>query len=808
MSSQLTVDCLNRIFKCLEEDKVNLHSCLLVNRFWCRASVEILWKNIWIFKFVDSSPHDLDVSLKVFETLVAFLPNESIDFLFENGISIPTTNQRSPLFNYVSFIKVLSIPHLIIGNVSYNKILTGNSKTNYLISHEILRMFMNHASLKKLAYCLIEDSRDNNVSDYFKLISNFISFPGAKDCLNNLSDLRCGSDISSEFFQQLSQICHNIQSLRVHFCCISKELNELFLSQKNLISVSFIKYGDYYYGDYFHNIGDDKDVDDGDDDDDDDDDYNDDDDDNDDDEVYVYSYSIRLNNNDDDDDDYDDDDDDDEDHKIHHNDQDWPKIASLLAKHSNTIKNLLLEYRHADFKEIQYITFPHLRILKLVICPEVNMLIKFLENNGRNLEELYVNRNDNSLHLAITEFCPNLKSLHTIFPRNEIEMLKLIFESCQQLESFLGICGHCFLGGKKLLEAVAKYSPESFRELKFHSHVTLGSNDLRSFFIGWKARKPQNPISLIISEEYFKLDIKTGEMIARYKKLEVFKTRKEYTDCYPRLYGFQTNQQPHFSRIYQFCLPTPIINITQPHDLWIDRWIPDSILKDQLPSASSNLAHRHTLQFYTDETHSNTQIGACIQDWPSTRAELMGIFLALLVSPPNSIIHIYTDSQSAIHSINNVLQHKNARRLDLDSSYDNRFTHGSNEFRFMPQYNRTSIEQNIRKFIHKALHFRNYGAWSRLKSNIDCFVDKRFDYDWHTTWTTIKQIKFFKCASTKRNSLWSFIIKALHKELPIATRLKQQKPALYSDLKYQFCHKHEETNHLSTCTQTTDQNSF
>ncbi|CAG8644425.1 18091_t:CDS:2 [Rhizophagus irregularis] len=51
---------------------------------------------------------------------------------------------------------------------------------------------------------------------------------------------------------------------------------------------------------------------------------------------------------------------------------------------------------------------------------------------------------------------------------------------------------------------------------------------------------------------------------------------------------------------------------------------------------------------------------------------------------------------------------------NLDSSYDNRFTHGSNEFRFMPQYNRTSIEQNIRKFIHKALHFRNYGAWSRV----------------------------------------------------------------------------------------------
>lgn len=75
--------------------------------------------------------------------------------------------------------------------------------------------------------------------------------------------------------------------------------------------------------------------------------------------------------------------------------------------------------------------------------------------------------------------------------------------------------------------------------------------------------------------------------------------------------------------------------------------------------------------------------------------------------------------------------------LDLDNSYDNRFTHGSNLFRFMPQYNHTPIEQNIRKFIHKALHFRNYSAWSRLKSNVDCFADKRFDYDWQTTWTTI-----------------------------------------------------------------------
>src|SRR3954454_16630278 len=32
----------------LEKEKVTLCSCLLVNRFWCQISVEILWKSIII----------------------------------------------------------------------------------------------------------------------------------------------------------------------------------------------------------------------------------------------------------------------------------------------------------------------------------------------------------------------------------------------------------------------------------------------------------------------------------------------------------------------------------------------------------------------------------------------------------------------------------------------------------------------------------------------------------------------------------------------------------------------------------------
>ena len=73
--SQLPADCLNEIFEYLEKDKFTLHSCLLVNHLWCEVSVRILWRNIFLIQY------RLDVSLKLLDTLIACLPNESKDLL-------------------------------------------------------------------------------------------------------------------------------------------------------------------------------------------------------------------------------------------------------------------------------------------------------------------------------------------------------------------------------------------------------------------------------------------------------------------------------------------------------------------------------------------------------------------------------------------------------------------------------------------------------------------------------------------------------------------------------------------------------
>ena len=101
----LPADCLNEIFENLEEDKITLHSCLLVNRLWCEISVGILWRDIWSFISFLSFQKRPQARLAIFNTLIACLPYESSEFLCENGLDeneifVSASTSEPPLFNY------------------------------------------------------------------------------------------------------------------------------------------------------------------------------------------------------------------------------------------------------------------------------------------------------------------------------------------------------------------------------------------------------------------------------------------------------------------------------------------------------------------------------------------------------------------------------------------------------------------------------------------------------------------------------------------------------------------------------------
>src|SRR5436853_3968562 len=129
----MSADCLNEIFEYLEEDKVTLRSCLLVNRLCCAISVRILWR-----------------SVRNFSTLIVCLPNESKEILYNNGVIASTLDSKSPMFNYATFCKVLSIKEV---NNEIIKLLKNHSlQALHIVMGEILKFIMDKDTLRKLKF--------------------------------------------------------------------------------------------------------------------------------------------------------------------------------------------------------------------------------------------------------------------------------------------------------------------------------------------------------------------------------------------------------------------------------------------------------------------------------------------------------------------------------------------------------------------------------------------------------------------------------------------------------------------------------
>ena len=85
---EFPIDCFNDIVGFLDDDSNTFHI------YWCKFFVKIYWKHI----------RNLD-------TLIACLPNDSKEILYNNGISISTS--KTPMFNYASFCKYLEVHNVI-----------------------------------------------------------------------------------------------------------------------------------------------------------------------------------------------------------------------------------------------------------------------------------------------------------------------------------------------------------------------------------------------------------------------------------------------------------------------------------------------------------------------------------------------------------------------------------------------------------------------------------------------------------------------------------------------------------------------
>jgi hypothetical protein len=448
MASQLLTECLDEILKYLEDDKHTLYLCLLVNRFWCKIAVRILWRSIWDFE-------NFQRRSSILSTLIACLPNESKDLLYKHKIFISAPTSNSPLFNYPEFCKVLSINEItsIVRNVLNDRV--------YLVANEIIKMFTNQVSaLKKFTY--FYDHLHNNITLPY--------VPGAR----NLSELCCSSDIPSDFFYQLSQICHNLQSITILFSkrvsIELKGLNELISSQNNLKNLTLLDYNSSSA-----NIIP---------------------------AIIKHSHTItklRLHSE----------------YKLK-----FSFVSSLI-----NLQEFIFSFGifFVDFDKLQYFNFAKLEILKIPHqFHKTEDMIKLLENNGKNLKKLYISQNNKALSLSIANFCPKITSLYVMFDEGEIDILKTILIGCKYLESIKVWCGYHYLNEKEVLNTILNYSSNNFHELKIDFRFNISPEDLESFFISWKtASTPKNPLSLIFIDLYIceeNLDI-----LEKYKNLGIVK---------------------------------------------------------------------------------------------------------------------------------------------------------------------------------------------------------------------------------------------------------------------------------------------
>jgi hypothetical protein len=484
--SRLDADCLVEIFEYLDGYHETLYSCLLVNRLWCVVSVRILWRGI-----------------KNYYTLITCLPNELKKIISENGITISTS--KPLLFNYVSFCKSISVYEL---NVNIEQILLKKRQCVPIQSSKDIKkqQYVSIQTLKDIKEqqrVSIQSSKDIITQEIFKFLMNQITkliidefspnymmiftrhLESRDRLLNNITELHSYSDAYTEFFHQLSQICHSIQTLKIMLkTVISNGLIDLISVQKNLKYLYMSQYNSFGIENLLKKIPN-----------------------------TLISFAF--------------------------------KIIMGFPNYLYPIENI---YIHYPFDQQRYRDQQSYRDQRREEHFNSNFVIlrqimKFLKNNGRNLKQIHFNIDYDPLNETIRECCKNIRILHiklTDEKKRGLSKLCSFFDALPLLESIKIEIRYTY-NEKSLFNCVIEKSPKNFCELKLKlsynidKQSLLTPEELELFLKSWKNRIPQKQLSLVLTgynkNTTFINNEENMKVIEKYSKLGTIKLVNKIGKC-------------------------------------------------------------------------------------------------------------------------------------------------------------------------------------------------------------------------------------------------------------------------------------
>src|SRR5688572_2474722 len=144
------------IIKNLHNNINTLYSLALVNRFWCRLAIPLLWEDPFSIKYQDN------LSFHFLETYFLFLNDSDKSKLKEIIFYEIDSNFQKPLFNYPSLIKTLDTfrIYLHVSNwLNDNATSTASTFSSKNFTNKLLQR-ASHFFFKKLTKGLLHSNRE------------------------------------------------------------------------------------------------------------------------------------------------------------------------------------------------------------------------------------------------------------------------------------------------------------------------------------------------------------------------------------------------------------------------------------------------------------------------------------------------------------------------------------------------------------------------------------------------------------------------------------------------------------------------